>query len=378
MDLEKANKAIKVAWVAGVISGIITLIAALTGFAGFNMGHIVDVALICVLTIGIARRSRIAVVMMLIYFIASKILLWFEGKGLSGIGIFGAILFGYFFFQGIRGTFAYRKIINSSDGINSLRLSKGFYISSFWLSVALGIASLFTGLIYISETESFENGFGFIGVAFIMAIYGVVNLSSLYCKMWRIIQDGHAHTSPGKAVGFLFIPFFNIYWLVPAFCGFSRDYNSFIRRHAVPRKMMPEWLFVIFVISILIILASSVGLVVPGLAGLSIFTALTGTVVFLVVNTALISTVCNAINAVRTHLQTIPSNSYKIDSIPDSSVAIEIRNQQITDNQDESCAPKIDLCLNCGRKIGRLEHVFLFKGNKVCYECFKKLNDPTQ
>jgi len=48
-------------------------------------------------------------------------------------------------------------------------------------------------------------------------------------KMWSAIQGEHARTSAGKAVGFLFIPFFNIYWIWVAYVGFSQDYNKYIQ-----------------------------------------------------------------------------------------------------------------------------------------------------
>ena len=33
---------------------------------------------------------------------------------------------------------------------------------------------------------------------------------------WKSVQDGGAATTPGKAVGYCFIPFFNLYWLAEA------------------------------------------------------------------------------------------------------------------------------------------------------------------
>ena len=38
-------------------------------------------------------------------------------------------------------------------------------------------------------------------------------------RLWQTVQDGRARTTPGKAIGFLFIPFFNIYWQFVAIWG---------------------------------------------------------------------------------------------------------------------------------------------------------------
>jgi hypothetical protein len=59
---------------------------------------------------------------------------------------------------------------------------------------------------------------------------GVLGLILLY-KFWQVNQDGHASTTPGKAVGFMFIPIFNIYWLFRAFPGLSLDQNRYIADH---------------------------------------------------------------------------------------------------------------------------------------------------
>jgi hypothetical protein len=53
----------------------------------------------------------------------------------------------------------------------------------------------------------------------------------LIYKLWKVVEDGYASTTPGKAVGFLFIPFFNYYWFFRAFWGLAKDLNRYIDRH---------------------------------------------------------------------------------------------------------------------------------------------------
>ena len=40
-----------------------------------------------------------------------------------------------------------------------------------------------------------------------------------------MIQAGGVRTTPGKAVGFLFIPFFNLYWVFTTYVGLAKDWN---------------------------------------------------------------------------------------------------------------------------------------------------------
>ncbi|KAF0145383.1 MAG: Uncharacterized protein FD156_953 [Nitrospirae bacterium] len=51
-------------------------------------------------------------------------------------------------------------------------------------------------------------------------------LTSMY-KCWSI-QDSTARTSPGRAVGFLFIPIFSLYWVFVALRGLAKDANAFL------------------------------------------------------------------------------------------------------------------------------------------------------
>lgn len=50
-------------------------------------------------------------------------------------------------------------------------------------------------------------------------------------RAWRTVQFGGARTTPGKAVGFLFIPFFKFYWLFVAYLGLAKDWNRTHNTH---------------------------------------------------------------------------------------------------------------------------------------------------
>lgn len=53
------------------------------------------------------------------------------------------------------------------------------------------------------------------------AILGLIYIH----RAWTAIQPGHPSTTPGKAVGFLFIPLFNIYWAFIAYWKWAQDWN---------------------------------------------------------------------------------------------------------------------------------------------------------
>ena len=55
------------------------------------------------------------------------------------------------------------------------------------------------------------------------AILSIVFSSILHFKCWSAIPENLARTTPGKAVGGLFIPFFNLFWVFPSIWGLGAD-----------------------------------------------------------------------------------------------------------------------------------------------------------
>jgi hypothetical protein len=117
MNLEKASSAIKAAFVCGVLSTVLTLIATVIGIfhGGIKFGDtefsafmLIDVVLLAGFTIGLFFKSRVCASLMLIYFIWCKYLQWsVEIK--APMFIIG-LAFLYFYAQGARGAFAYHKL----------------------------------------------------------------------------------------------------------------------------------------------------------------------------------------------------------------------------------------------------------------------------
>ena len=164
-----------------------------------------------------------------------------------------------------------------------MKLSKLLYVGTYLLGIPL------SGVInaYGLSLESSQKGTGIILIvsAYIMMFLVMFLWFHLYYTGWKAIQDGHARTTPARAIGFLFIPFYNAYWMFPAIWGFAKDYNAFIARHSLNIKRLPEKLFLTYVISILL----------WAIPGLNIFAA----VLTLALNIPIMSKMCDAINALR-------------------------------------------------------------------------------
>ena len=50
-------------------------------------------------------------------------------------------------------------------------------------------------------------------------------------RAWRLLQPGNVRTTPGKAIGFLFIPGFGFYWFFVLFVGLANDWNRVMAAH---------------------------------------------------------------------------------------------------------------------------------------------------
>jgi hypothetical protein len=109
VDHAKAQMHIRNCWIAGLVSGGVTLLVALAAalgfsFMGFSTWNLLDAGLMLGLSYGIYRNSRICAILLFAYFAASKAIMWVQFRNIAGLPL--ALVFGYFFFMGILGTFA--------------------------------------------------------------------------------------------------------------------------------------------------------------------------------------------------------------------------------------------------------------------------------
>jgi len=64
-----------------------------------------------------------------------------------------------------------------------------------------------------------------------MIAWAVVLAYMYLYRAWKLIQPGNVRTTPGKAIGFLFIPFYNIYWMFIAVGALPADWNRVMNSH---------------------------------------------------------------------------------------------------------------------------------------------------
>lgn len=131
----------------------------------------------------------------------------------------------------------------------SKKLYIGIYSASFVLLVLFGII---TGLIIAlgidRQSRAVENwlpGFAVLIIGQFLLIHIVLYFVVL-AKMWGAIQDGQTEITVGKAIGFLFIPIFSLYWVFRAWGSFPTEYNKYIERYGLAIPKLSSGVFVAF------------------------------------------------------------------------------------------------------------------------------------
>ena len=112
----------------------------------------------------------------------------------------------------------YKKINPKICGISTLG-AYTLFILSFFVS---NQEQLFAALILASGL-----------VAMIGFVYSLISLG----RCWAILQGTTARTTVNKAISFLFIPFFNLYWMFIAYAGLANDANKYADQQKLTRRI---------------------------------------------------------------------------------------------------------------------------------------------
>jgi hypothetical protein len=109
------------------------------------------------------------------------------------------------------------------------------------LGFLAGIAALIVGMVHLFQqasqhrlgSEPMSEMLAWLLPGYVLMLIGgalgitaiVFAMIQLY-RMWSVVQRPGGPTTPGKAVGFLFIPFYNFYWVFVAWPGLAREIDA--------------------------------------------------------------------------------------------------------------------------------------------------------
>jgi hypothetical protein len=114
----------------------------------------------------------------------------------------------------------------------SSKVSSSGLIAYAILSHVFGLLAVFFGImVYVDGPRELWRA-----ISYVCLIPVIVFNCLILHRGWKAVQDGKAQTTPGKAVGFMFIPFFNLYWGFVAWHGLMQEFN----RLAVARGRLDQ------------------------------------------------------------------------------------------------------------------------------------------
>ncbi len=132
----------------------------------------------------------------------------------------------------------------------------GIYAASFALclltTIALG-AAFVSGAVNTNDETAIRSA-ARIGIyaALQFAIVHTVYNCLLLRRMWCAIQDGQTPVTVRRAIGFTFIPIFNVYWIFRAWTSFPTEYNRYVDRYGLPLAPLAGKSFVAYPILLLL------------------------------------------------------------------------------------------------------------------------------
>ena len=80
-------------------------------------------------------------------------------------------------------------------------------------------------------------GMAFMMIGMVVLIVSLIFWCILHYHLWKVIPRDIARTTPGKAVGLLFIPLFNLYWAFVSCLGLSKDLNKTLQQRGIQYRV---------------------------------------------------------------------------------------------------------------------------------------------
>ena len=121
--------------------------------------------------------------------------------------------------------------------VRDMRLCSPKKISNFLLYsyISFALLDVFGSLSYLMGLHSTV-------LLYLSYFLSAIFFSVLLYKIWAIIQIGSVRATPARAVGYLFIPYFQFYWTFRAFWGWTKSYNEVLSEADLKESRMSELL----------------------------------------------------------------------------------------------------------------------------------------
>ncbi len=160
------------------------------------------------------------------------------------------------------------------SGLQKKPINPKLYTILFWGGAFLALAGAV--MVAIAQSSGTLTAFTFLPMAFGVLLAGgtSVYFFMVLFRCWALLEGSTAKITPERAVGFLFIPFFNFYWIFRAIKDLADAMNEFIEANNLPVKK----------ISVKLSLAASVAFILNAVPILGPISVLGGLAYFILIN----------------------------------------------------------------------------------------------
>jgi hypothetical protein len=126
---------------------------------------------------------------------------------------------------------------DSDPSTPRVAMAKGTFLMAFYLSAAAGIVGLGASTVLLTSHRTQGVGLFALLVGVLGFVATAVTMAVFVYRIWSSLPAGYARTTPGAAVGRLFVPFYNLYWMFQALPGFATDYSRAAVAHGIDHRL---------------------------------------------------------------------------------------------------------------------------------------------
>lgn len=161
-----------------------------------------------------------------------------------------------------------------------------------WMIGSLGMGTAVSERDY----ENVATVFIFVALTYLGSLLlcvGSIMLFILIYRMWKVLPPKDARTTPAKALGFMFIPFFNFYWIFIALWGWAVDFNRMLKKYNIPSYPVSEYLALGMIIYCFATIPIYIGFSIAGIGWVTPFIQLP----YILMLSMFIYQICSSLNA---------------------------------------------------------------------------------
>lgn len=142
-------------------------------------------------------------------------------------------------------------------------MSKPLFLVPLGLMMLVGWLTEVLGFVLLAQDEDdlIPAALGSFAIAWLATLVVAVLVGVIVYRMWAALRFGTPRTTPGMALGLLFVPLFNLYWIFQVWYGWTVDYNRSVAQAGIPAPRVSQGLAMTLCVLLLLSILPPIGLI---------------------------------------------------------------------------------------------------------------------